>query len=143
MYLNRGVEYGIQGLLYLARSDGGRSTHLREVSSATAIPETFLSKIFQRLVKNGLIRSRRGFRGGFHLARPASQITLREVIEALQGPLAADTVDEAETKVGDSQSLTYRARSALRQAVREAQVRIRSVLEEITVADLVASGSKT
>src|SRR5215470_1851460 len=138
MYLNRGVEYGIQGLLYLARSGGDRSTLLREVSNATAIPETFLSKIFQRLVKNGLICSRRGFRGGFHLARPASQITLREVIEALQGPLAAEMADDVGAKVEDSQSLAYRARSALRQAVREAQVRIRSVLEEITVADLVA-----
>src|SRR5262245_65604677 len=74
--------------MVLARAGKERSTMLREVSRATSISETFLSKIFQKLVRSGLIRSRRGFRGGFHLARPASQITLREVIEALQGPIS-------------------------------------------------------
>ena len=60
---------------------------MREVSRATSIPETFLAKIFQKLASKGLVRSRRGFRGGFRLARPARRITLREIVEALEGPI--------------------------------------------------------
>ena len=139
MRWNRAVEYGIEGLMYLARAGGERSTLLREVSRATSIPETFLSKIFQRLVKSGLIRSRRGFRGGFHLARPASQITLREVIEALQGPLTL-----AASKVGpETETFADKARGALHQVLTEAQARMRAIFEETTVADLAASGFKT
>jgi Rrf2 family transcriptional regulator, iron-sulfur cluster assembly transcription factor len=136
MHLNRGVEYGIEGLTYLARAGGDRSTLLREVSRATSIPETFLSKIFQRLVRSGLVRSRRGFRGGFLLARPASQITLREVVEALQGPINAPTTVKPLPKGG----VTGRAQVALHQVLARAQARVRAVFEEITVADLAATG---
>jgi len=130
------VEYGIEGLLYLARNGKGRITLLREVSRATAIPETFLSKIFQRLVRSGLICSRRGFRGGFHLARPASQITLRDVIEALQGPISSPGPEDGATgNVG----FGSRARGALQQVLQEAQIRVRKIFEETTVADLIAS----
>ncbi len=87
MQLTKGVEYGIEGILYLARRDRSEPLLIREISRATAIPETFLSKIFQRLASRGLIRSRRGFRGGFSLARPARRITLREIVEAVQGPI--------------------------------------------------------
>jgi Rrf2 family iron-sulfur cluster assembly transcriptional regulator len=134
MHLNRGVEYGIEGLTYLARAGNNRSMLLREVSRATCIPETFLSKIFQRLVRSGLVRSRRGFRGGFLLARPASQITLREVIEALQGPLFTPSREESRTR-----ELTGRARLLLQQVMDKAQARVRAVLEETTVADLASS----
>jgi Rrf2 family transcriptional regulator, iron-sulfur cluster assembly transcription factor len=136
VHLNRGVEYGIEGLLYLARNGKGRITLLREVSHATSIPETFLSKIFQRLVRSGLICSRRGFRGGFHLARPASQITLRDVIEALQGPISPPGPESA----AGSGGFGSRARGALQEVLREAQTRVRKIFEETTVADLIASG---
>jgi Rrf2 family iron-sulfur cluster assembly transcriptional regulator len=135
MHLNRGVEYGIEGLTYLAQAGGDRSTLLREVSRATSIPETFLSKIFQRLVRSGLVRSRRGFRGGFLLARPASQITLREVVEALQGPIYAPP-RQADRDPG----FGGRVHMAVRQVVERAQVRVRALFEEITLADLAAAG---
>src|SRR3989442_132050 len=87
MQLTKGVEYGIEGILYLARRDDGHPAMIRDISRATAIPETFLSKIFQRLATKGLIRSRRGFRGGVRPARPAERITPRGIVEALQGPI--------------------------------------------------------
>jgi Rrf2 family transcriptional regulator, iron-sulfur cluster assembly transcription factor len=135
MHLNRGVEYGIEGLTYLAKAGANRSTLLREVSRATSIPETFLSKIFQRLVRSGLVRSRRGFRGGFLLARPANQITLREVIEALQGPIYPPP--EAD---GPPEGFAGRAQAALRQVLEKAQSRVRAVFDEITLADIAAAG---
>ena len=137
MRLNRAVEYGIEGLTVLARAGRERSTMLHEVSRATSISESFLSKIFQKLVRSGLVRSRRGFRGGFFLARPASQITLREVIEALQGPIAFPVVPRVSPP---SQMTDPAARGLLHQALERAQARVRAVLEETTVADLIANG---
>ena len=136
MHLNRGVEYGIAGLTYLARAGEKRSTLLREVSLATSISESFLSKIFQRLVRSGLVRSRRGFRGGFLLARPASQITLREVIEALQGPITFP----APIPPRERQKTGPRPAGVLYQVLEKAQARVRAVLEETTVADLAVAG---
>ena len=137
MRFNRAVEYGIEGLTILARAGRDHSTILREVSRATSISETFLSKIFQKLVRSGLVRSRRGFRGGFFLARPASQITLKDVIEALQGPISFPTpvLDGAGRR-----SHGAMGRGILRQVLERAQVRVRAVLDEITVADLATPG---
>ena len=137
MRLNRAVEYGIEGLTVLARADRRRSTLLREVSRATSISESFLAKIFQKLVRSGLVRSRRGFRGGFFLARPASQITLREVIEALQGPISFPI---PRTAPATSQIPDADGRGLLQQALERAQAKVRAVLEETTVADLTSNG---
>ena len=135
MRFNRAVEYGIEGMAFLAREGKERSTILREVSRATSISEAFLSKVFQKLVRSGLIRSRRGFRGGFFLARPASQITLREVIEALQGPIAFPAAPPP-TRL-PSRGSVHPGRGVLGEVLQKAQSRVRAVLEETTVADLV------
>ena len=86
--ITRGTDYGILGILYLATRPLDKVTLLREVAQAQNVPETYLAKIFQELSKEGLVRSHRGAKGGFSLARPASDITLRQVIEALQGPIS-------------------------------------------------------
>ena len=88
MKLTRGTGYGILGILYLAMQPVESVTLLHEVAESRDIPESYLAKIFQDLTKEGLVRSRRGAKGGFCLARPASDITLRQVIEALQGPIS-------------------------------------------------------
>src|SRR5262245_31101466 len=104
---------------------------LREISRATAISEAFLAKIFQKLVRSGLVRSRRGFRGGFFLARPASQITLREVIEALEGPISFP-LRKRGAPVDPSHETARRG--LLQKSLERAQSRVRAVLEETTVA---------
>jgi Rrf2 family transcriptional regulator, iron-sulfur cluster assembly transcription factor len=88
LQLTRGGEYGIRAMSYLAAQPDGQVCALREVSAAQDVPESFLAKIFQNLVHAGLVVSHRGARGGFALARPASQITLADVIEAVDGPVA-------------------------------------------------------
>ena len=88
MKLTRGTDYGIQGILYLATQPYEQVTLLHDIAKNQDIPETYLAKIFQDLGKAGLVRSHRGAKGGFCLARPAAEITLRQVIEALQGPIS-------------------------------------------------------
>jgi Rrf2 family transcriptional regulator, iron-sulfur cluster assembly transcription factor len=75
-------------MTYLASRPQGSVASLHEVGSAQDIPESFLAKILQSLVHSGLAESQRGAHGGFALARPADEITLREVVEAVDGPVA-------------------------------------------------------
>ncbi len=135
MHMTKGVEYGIEGILYLARRDRGEPALIREISRATAIPETFLSKIFQRLATKGLIRSRRGFRGGFRLARPARRITLREIVEALQGPIEFHRCLDHLRERGRT------GRCHVRRVFEKAQRKVAAILDQTTLEDILQAAS--
>jgi Rrf2 family iron-sulfur cluster assembly transcriptional regulator len=87
MVLTKACGYGVYGVIYLAEQPKGKIVTLAEISRAEDIPEKFLAKIFQSLTRAGLIRSHRGARGGFSLTRPANKITVKELLEAIQGSL--------------------------------------------------------
>jgi Rrf2 family iron-sulfur cluster assembly transcriptional regulator len=87
MELTRKGEYAIRGILYLAQQPPGKVSLLSDIAEATDAPQTFLAKIFQSFAKLGIVNSYRGTGGGFVLARPAAKITLREVVEAVEGPI--------------------------------------------------------
>jgi Rrf2 family iron-sulfur cluster assembly transcriptional regulator len=88
LQLTRGGEYGLRAMRYLARVPEGQVASLREIGREQEVPESFLAKILQTLVHAGLASSQRGARGGFCLARPSDTITVREVIEAIDGPIS-------------------------------------------------------
>jgi len=79
-------EYGLLGILYLADKEPNIITPLSEISQAQEIPEKFLAKIFQSLSRSGLVRSHRGVRGGFTLGKRPDEITIKEILESIQGP---------------------------------------------------------
>jgi Rrf2 family iron-sulfur cluster assembly transcriptional regulator len=135
MQMTKGVEYGIEGILYLARRCGDEPALIRDISRATAIPETFLSKIFQRLATHGIIRSRRGFRGGFRLARPAERISLREIVEAVQGPI------EFHRCLDHLRARGKRQRCHVRRVFRKVQIKVASILEQTTLEDILQATS--
>lgn len=87
LQISQSCDYAIQGLIYLASRPSQRPIAVDEVANARSIPKHYLSKIFQLLMRYGLITSYRGIGGGYILARPAEEITLRHVIEAVEGPL--------------------------------------------------------
>ncbi len=87
MQITRAGEYGVLGLMNLARRAPGEMAMIEEVSRMEKIPGSFLAKIFQHLVKAGLVRSNRGAHGGFALARNPAQITVLEIIEAIEGKI--------------------------------------------------------
>jgi Rrf2 family protein len=60
---------------------------LSAIAEAQDVPPRFLAKIFQALAKAGVVKSHRGAKGGFSLGRPASEITIKDVIEAIEGPI--------------------------------------------------------
>ena len=133
--MTRGVEYGIEGVLYLARCGPDEPALIRDISRATAIPENFLSKIFQRLATKGLLRSRRGFRGGFRLARPARRITLREIVEALQGPIEFHRCLDHLRERGRT------GRCHVRRVFEKAQRKVAAILDQTTLEDILQAAS--
>lgn len=86
MKLSRESQYGLEALSVLAREEEGKVMLLREIAEAGNLPSSFLAKIFQKLARHQLVSSHRGAVRGYALARPAREISLREVFEALEGP---------------------------------------------------------
>jgi Rrf2 family protein len=82
------VQYAICGSFDLAYNGGGEPVQIRVISQRQVIPSRYLEQIFQRLRRAGLILSKRGPGGGYTLARQPSEISLYEIVEALEGPLS-------------------------------------------------------
>lgn len=90
-FISRGAEYAVRAMIDVASAEGGVLETTREVAEHQGIPKVFLPKIVQRLAQAGLLRAYRGPAGGISLARPAEQINLRQIIEAMDGPIALNT----------------------------------------------------
>lgn len=137
LQLTRGGEYALRAMSYLARRPVGEISALHDVGAEQDIPESFLAKIFQSLVHSGLVVSQRGAHGGFSLARPPADITVRDVIEAVDGPIALNGCvlwpDDCQ-RSGDCR---------MHDVWMLAQERMMSVLGEVTLAQLTAATAAT
>ena len=90
MIFSNTTEYAIRGLSELAGRSSGESILLDQLVAGTNLPRDFMAKIFQKLVRAKLLTSAKGRGGGFALARPAHQITLLNIVEAIEGPQPLD-----------------------------------------------------
>jgi Rrf2 family protein len=81
--LSQTVEYALRAAVYLAdRAEAPRTT--QQIAAATHIPQAYLSKVMQGLSRAGLVGSRRGLHGGFTLSRPPEELTIWDVLEAVE-----------------------------------------------------------
>lgn len=87
MHVGRRVDYAVRALIYLAGQESKRVVGRAEIETRQGIPRHFLSKILRALVAAGLLESVPGARGGFRLRRAASDISIRQVFEVLEGDL--------------------------------------------------------
>ena len=88
MMFSTRAEYGVRVMVDLARRGGVEPVPLAEIADGEGLPLAYLEHLVARLRRAGLIESRRGAHGGYMLARPAEQITMAEVVEALEGRIA-------------------------------------------------------
>src|ERR1700716_591967 len=88
MMFSTRAEYGVRVMVELARRGGDEPVSLAAVADGDGLPPALLEHLAARLRKAGLVESRRGARGGYMLARPAKEITMAEVVEALEGSIA-------------------------------------------------------
>jgi Rrf2 family protein len=82
------AEYGVRVMAHLAGTDAARPVSLGSIAEAEGLPLAYLEHLVQRLRRQGLVESHRGAHGGYTLSRPAAEITMAEIVEALEGNLA-------------------------------------------------------
>ena len=87
MNLSKSVSHGMIAMGYIAKQPDGRCIPAEEISKEFDIPDAYLGKVMFRLAQAGILRSKHGPQGGFSLAKPAKEISLLEIIEAVEGPL--------------------------------------------------------
>ena len=128
------TDYGIVLLAHFAELESGETQNAREMAEATGLPFPVVGKVLKTLAQEGLLQSHRGAKGGYALSRPASQITVAEIIGALEGPIA---LMECSAGPGHcDQERTCRVRAPW-QRINQA---IAATLLEVTLAALVQPG---
>lgn len=88
--------YAVRALAELARSGGAGPVPIGEIARRREIPVQFLEGLFATLRRAGILQSQRGVKGGYSFARPPDQLTVLEVVEALEGTLAPDAREQGE-----------------------------------------------
>lgn len=130
MRLSRASIYAVHGLTFLAGQPSQAFVPLSKIRDQVGLPEKHLAKIFQALVRTGLLRSLRGVNGGFALARPADTITALEIIRTIDGHMPrSDCPVHPEAREGGRCCTVNRL-------VFEGRQRMADVLGQATLAEL-------
>ena len=131
MRVSAKADYAVRASAELAAAGEGPVKGER-LAEAQDIPLQFLEHILLELKHHGIVRARRGAKGGYWLARPADEVTIADIVRAVEGPIAhvQSTPPEAVSYRGNAEPL-----QEVWIAVRAS---LRAVLEEVTLADLVA-----
>lgn len=128
------AKYAIRAMVRLAIEDGqGKPFSAAGVAEAEGIPPFYLAKVLQDLGRSGLLKSARGRGGGFYLSRPADQITLFEVVSAVEDPRRLET--ECILGIDDCNDA---APCPMHDTWKEFRDRALDALQTLTVADMVA-----
>ncbi|QKJ88083.1 BadM/Rrf2 family transcriptional regulator [Paramixta manurensis] len=140
-FFSSGVEYGIHSLMCMVDSQGNSiDMSVRELASLHNIPYVFLGKIFTRLAKAGLVESNEGRGGGFRLARPPEQITVLDVVKAIDEEKKVFECKEIRQRMavfdGSPPEWACAQPCGVRQVMEIAQARMYEALAQHTILDL-------
>jgi Rrf2 family protein len=135
MKLSRTVAYAVRATLQLAKSDAATPVPCSQLAANGNMPERFLLQILRSLVTHGILRSTRGVDGGYALVRSPDEVSLLEVIEAIEGPLNTGEPLTA----GMSEESQLRLQDALRTVTDHS----RRQLEAIKLSQLLEPPSTT
>src|SRR4051812_18809448 len=124
MKLSRTVSYAVRATLQLAQLSAQGPVPCSKLAAEGKMPERFLLQILRNLVTHGILRSTRGVDGGYALVKPANEISLLEVIEAIEGPydatlemgagLSTDVQSQLQQKLEDVTSSSRRQLEAIK-----------------------------
>ncbi len=130
MELTRKGEYAIRGMVYLASKPSDKLVFLSEIAASVEVPQTFLAKIFQQFSKIGIVNSYRGTGGGFSLGRPANEITLLEIVEAVEGQITLN-------RCVSNKSCSRTSLCKVHPVWQDIQSQVRDILRKTTLKDLI------
>ncbi|MGV0853366.1 Rrf2 family transcriptional regulator [Mycolicibacterium phlei] len=132
MRMSAKAEYAVRAMVQLAAAEEGALVKTEDLAKAQGIPPQFLVDILSELRTDRLVRSHRGREGGYELARPATEISVADVLRCIDGPLAS----VRDIGLGD---LPYTGpTTALTDVWRALRASMRSVLEQTSLADVAA-----
>jgi FeS assembly SUF system regulator len=130
--LGKLTDYGLLLLTCVARTPNSALRTARDLAVETSLPLPTVSRLLQELLKSGLLHSQRGTKGGYSLARKAGEISIVDVVAALEGPIALTECSTDVTGVCDLEPSC-----PIKSNQRVINQAVRGVLETITIADLV------
>jgi Rrf2 family protein len=128
--LTRAADYGVRVMIHMATLPAGTRMQRSVLAEATEVPDSFMSKVLQALVKARLIASRRGVDGGFELAVTPGAVSLLDVVQAIEGPMQLNAC------VGDGANCKRSGSCAAHIVWKEAQDATLKVLKSANIADL-------
>jgi Rrf2 family protein len=143
MKLGQGVEWAAHICSVLAVAPKGSALPAARCAEFYDLPRAYLSKNLRQLVAAGVLTATPGPAGGYALARPAAEITLRDIVEAIEGRGWAFRCTEIRQRGPTGLSADcYPGRCGIARAMRAAEEAWRAALEQTTVADLVATARR-
>jgi Rrf2 family protein len=131
MLLSASAEYAVRAMVFLASREPGKLAGAREISQAEHIPMPFLWKILHMLTKRKLVRSFKGIRGGYELARPADRISIGTIVSISDGN------EFRESCVLGLPECDHHHPCALHDQWKGIRARVTGMLDETSLADLV------
>ena len=145
MMFSTKAEYGVRVMAHLARTGGDDPISLGTIADSEGLPLAYLEHLVQRLRKAGLVESRRGAHGGYTLARDAGEISMAEVVRALEGdiaPIECISADPDGTLVCVREGLDGHEPCATKLLWTRVQGSIVRTLNEMTLADLTRPATR-
>lgn len=133
--LTKKGKYGLKAMVHLAQFPPGRSATVLDIASAERIPKKFLDAILCELRNAGFVTSKMGKGGGYTLAREASEISVGDIIRAIDGPLAPLPC-ASKTKYQRCDDCPDEEKCAVRLVMQEAQRALSAVLDNCTLAQM-------
>jgi Rrf2 family protein len=132
MQFSIGVEYAFHSLFYMVDIPEHKAIGIKQIAELNKITETYLSKVFAKLRKAGIVRSTTGVKGGYELARRAEDISFWDIIEAVDGPSFFFQCAEIRKKnifVGDPSVFTAECPCLIKVVIQEAEELFRNKLK--------------
>jgi Rrf2 family transcriptional regulator, iron-sulfur cluster assembly transcription factor len=134
------VRYGVRALFDMAYHSGSLPAQIKDISRRQGISPRYLEQIFQDLKKGGLLKSKRGPQGGYHLTRKPQEITVRDIILAAEGEV--NLVDCLKTDDKRSKTCEQDEGCVTQNVWREASKRLNDYLASVTLQDLCDDARK-
>ncbi len=137
--MNEGVEWAVHSCLNLAWLGEDRAVPAAKLAAFYELPAAYLNKQLQALARAGIVTSTSGPRGGFRLARPPEEITLMDVVAAIEGPDEAFRCTEIRHRGGSGSRSRSETPCAVHTSMRKAELAWRRELASQSIADIAAT----
>ncbi len=136
-FIRRNTDYGIRALVYMSRKPKDCIFLVRHLAGEVEVSDDFLRKILQKLANASIVKSHRGPQGGFSLTRDPKEITVLDIMEALQGPVAIN-----QCFLGVSACPNYSS-CEIKENLEGIQEEMLAILSKVTIADLAGKPSNS